>query len=89
MLLTLTLEDDRQWSAKVISNHILECAEHEVAAAESNEFFFSMPSRGCSQCLHPHGGLITSCRTCNRRGNLSRVTGMFDPPITTERCRGQ
>ena len=40
MLITLTLHDDRQWSAKVISNHILEPAEHKVAAAESN--YFSM-----------------------------------------------
>jgi hypothetical protein len=50
LLVKLTFDDHRQWSAAIVSNNILKGANHKKAAAESNEYFFERPSRGCTQC---------------------------------------
>jgi len=83
LLITLRFDDDRKWSAEVLSNNIFTRAKHTKAAAESNRYFFENSLPGCPTCkalnVNP-----TKCPRCSKRGCLARVLGMYDPPLKVE-----
>ena len=82
LLITLSFDDDRKWSAEVLSNNIFTRAQHTKAVAESNRYYFENSTPGCPTCIKFTDREL--CQRCSNRGFLTRVVGMYDPPLKVD-----